>query len=256
MRDFRVPCVLALFLSACGGGGGGGGGGTPPSTAIAGTAAVGAPVANAAVEVKCRRGSGSGNTDAAGRFEVAVTDAQGPCMLQAASPAGPLVSATATAGGTANITSLTHLLTARLLGSGTPAASFAGADEATFAAITEQDISAAQGTVASELQRIGAQMPPVNWVTQPFTAAPGDAMDGALELLRDRLATQNKSLAAAAIELSTGPLQVVVPPEGGGASGWPVGVGMVVARSIITRSALRNRCAGRSRCRSDRSEVR
>jgi len=221
MRDSRVPCVLALLLSACGGGGGGsgdggsGGGGTPPQTAIAGTAAVGAPLANAPVDVKCLRGSGSGNTDAAGKFEVALTGAQGPCMLQAASSAGALVSATATAGGTANITSLTHLLTARLLGNGSPAASFAGADAATYASITAQDISAAQGAVANELQRIGAQMPSVNWVTQPFTAAPGDAMDGALELLQDKLATQNKSLAAAAIELSTGPLQVVVPPEGG-----------------------------------------
>ncbi len=220
MRDFRVPCVLALFLSACGGGGGGGGdgnngGSTAPPTTIAGTAAIGAPVANAAVEVKCQRGSGSGTTDATGRFEVAITGPQGPCMLQAASPSGALVSATATAGGTANITSLTHLLTARLLGSGTPAASFASADAATYAAITQQDISAAQGAVASELQRIGAQMPSVNWVTQPFTAAPGDAMDGALELLQDKLAIQNKSLAAAAIELSTGPLQVVVPIEGG-----------------------------------------
>ena len=219
MRDFRVPCVLALFLSACGGGGGDGGGpgpgpGSGQQTAIAGTAAVGAPVANAAVQVKCRQGSGSGSTDATGKFEVAITGARGPCMLQAAGPSGALVSATATAGGTANITSLTHLLTARMLGSGTPETSFAGANEATYAAITAQDISAAQGAVASELQRIGAQMPTVNWVTQPFTAAPGDAMDGALELLRDKLATQNKSLAGAAIELSTGPLQVVVPPDG------------------------------------------
>ena len=136
-------------------------------------------------------------------------------MLQAAAPSGSLVSVTSAAGGTANITSLTHLLSAKLLSSGAPAAAFAGANEATYAVITAQDISAAQGTVASELQRIGAQMPPVNWVTQPFTAAPGDAMDGALELLQDRLATQNKSLAAAAIELSTGPLQVVVDPGGG-----------------------------------------
>src|SRR5690349_3152485 len=111
MRDLRVPCVLALFLSGCGGGGGGGGNGdVPQQTAIAGTAAVGAPIANAAVDVKCRRGSGSGTTDAAGKFEVVVPNILGPCMLQAAGPDGPLVSATASGGGTANITSLTHLL--------------------------------------------------------------------------------------------------------------------------------------------------
>ena len=213
MRDFRLPCVLALFLSACGGGGGGGG--TPAGTSISGTAATGAPVANAAVDVKCRQGTATGTTDAAGKFDIPLTSAQAPCMLQVASPDGALVSLTSAAGGTANITSLTHLLAARLLGSASPAGAFAAADDATFAAITTQDISAAQGSVASEILRIGAQMPTVNWVTQPFTATPGDAMDGALELLKDKLATQNKSLAAAAIELSTGPLQVVVPPEGG-----------------------------------------
>src|SRR5690606_22790698 len=157
----------------------------------------------------------TGSTDAAGKFDIPLTGAQAPCMLQVASPDGALVSLTSAAGGTANITSLTHLLAARLLGSASPAGAFAGADDATFAAITTQDISAAQGSVASEILRIGAQMPTINWITQPFTATPGDAMDGALELLKDKLATQNKSLAAAAVELSTGPLQVVVPPEGG-----------------------------------------
>ena len=182
---------------------------------MTGTAAIGAPIANAAVEVKCRQGSGAGTTNASGRFEVAVAGAEAPCMLRVAGRDGALVSVTSSAGGTANITSLTHLLSARLLANGAPAGAFASASEATFAVITAQDIAAAQGEVASELQRIGAQMPPVNWVTQPFTAAPGDAMDGALELLRDKLAAQNKSLAAAAIELSAGPLQVVVPPQGG-----------------------------------------
>ena len=210
MRNSWIPFVLAFLVASCGGGGGSN---TPRPSSISGTAATGAPLANAGVEVKCLQGSASGTTDATGKFTLSVTGAQAPCLLKASGQGVELVSVFAASDGTANITSLTHLLTAQLLRAGSPAAAFSAGGAATFAAVTEQGISAAQGTVANELLRIGSQMPSVNWITQPFTAAQGDAMDAALVLLKTKLATQNKTLDGAATELAAGPLQVAVPPE-------------------------------------------
>ncbi|MGE0800241.1 MAG: hypothetical protein AB7G13_12635, partial [Lautropia sp.] len=69
--------LVAIGVGAGGGGGGGGGG----STQISGTAAVGAPLANAPVEVKCRVGAGTAVSDAGGRFAVPLQGATGPCLL-------------------------------------------------------------------------------------------------------------------------------------------------------------------------------
>ena len=210
MRNSPLYCALALLVASCGGGGGGGGSSV---ATISGTAATGAPLANAAVELKCKAGTGSGTTDGAGKFQVTVAGAQAPCLLKAKGQGTELVSALTTSGGTANITSLTHLLAARVL-QGAPVAAFDGAGEQTFGRVTDQGMSAAQGEVAAELLRIGAQMPSVNWVSQPFTATAGDAMDGALDLLKTRLGEQSKTLDGAALELATGPLQNVTPPSG------------------------------------------
>ena len=201
-------CVLAV--ASCGGGGGGGGG--PATTTLSGTAAVGAPLTGAVIEVKCRAGSGSGTSDGSGRYAISLSGAQAPCLLKAVGGGTSLVSAVAAASGTANLTPLTHLLAARLFGSTLPVNAFRDAGDAVYALVTEQGIAAAQGQVAAEIVRIGAQMPAVNWVTQSFSAVTGDAMDGALELLATRLAAQNKTLEGAAAELALGPIQVVVPP--------------------------------------------
>lgn len=209
MRNTLVLGVMALLVASCGGGSSGP---STPVSRIDGTAATGAPLRNAAVEVKCAAGSGRTSTDLDGRFSVEIPGAQAPCLLKAEGGGSTLVSATPASSGTANVTSLTHLMSARMLGV-SPAAAYAGADAAAFARITAQGASAAQGGVGAELLRIGAQMPSVDWVSSPFTAAPGDAMDGALELLKTSLAAQNKTLDQAADELAGGPLLDIVPPD-------------------------------------------
>ncbi|MBA3479854.1 MAG: hypothetical protein H0T52_15865 [Lautropia sp.] len=211
MRNSPMSCVLCLLMVSCGGGGGGGGGAA--ITSVSGTAAQGAPLANAGVEVKCRAGSGSGTTDAAGKFSVNLAGAQGPCLLKAKGQGLELVSLLPGNSGIANVTPLTHLLAARLLGSA-PASAFAGAGEAQFVLVTDQGVSAAQGQVSGQILRLGAEMPAVNWATQSFTATAGDAMDGALELLKRRLDEQNKTLDGAAGELALGDLQNLKPPTG------------------------------------------
>jgi hypothetical protein len=211
MRSLTIPCATALLLASCGGGGGGGGGST--LTSVSGTAAVGAPLANAAIDAKCRAGSGSTTSDAAGRFTINLSGAQAPCLLKASGQGVELFSVLPANSGTANLTSLTHLLSARLL-KAAPGSAYAGAGESSYVLVTDQGVSAAQGEVAAEILRMGAAMPTVNWVTQPFTAAAGDAMDGALELLKRRLEEQGKTLDVAAGEIATGDLLNLKPPSG------------------------------------------
>src|SRR5688500_1542361 len=101
MRITPVLCALALLVVSCGGGGGGGG---PAVTSVSGTAAQGAPLAGANVDIKCRAGSGSGTTDATGRFSISLTGAEGPCLLKAAGQGLEMVSVLPSNSGNANIT--------------------------------------------------------------------------------------------------------------------------------------------------------
>jgi hypothetical protein len=125
-------CAPALF--ACGGGdGGGGGGGNPPMEppTFSGTVAIGEPLAGATVEVIHGDGIGaSAVTDAAGRYSVTLSGvpagARPVFMLRATIPLGGspnaptayprLYSIANRTSGTVNVTPLTSLLVARLLG--------------------------------------------------------------------------------------------------------------------------------------------
>lgn len=207
VRALRLPVLAFAVLAGCGGGGSSG----PGDTSFTGTAATGAPMAGAPVEVRCRSGAGSGTTGANGAYSVTIAGgATGPCLLKANGNGEELISATASAGGTANVTPLTHLMTAKLLGTA-PRAGFDNPVAAVLDKISSANLSAAQGQVTQEILRIGAQMPSADWVLQPFTAAAPDAMDGALELLKRKLTDQSKTTESAAIELAAGPLQVIAP---------------------------------------------
>lgn len=206
-----LPLFVAI-LTACGGGGG-----TKPTpvSKLVGTVAVGQPIVDSAVALKCVGGTATGKTDGKGLYSIEVpAPLEAPCILKASSAAGDLVSVSATRSGTANITPLTHLLVAKLL-EAPPSDSFSGFSQSSRDRIALESISAAQGIVAAEVLKIGAALPSASWISQPFSAQPGDAMDGALELLARKLAEQNKTLEGAAVELASGPLYPSRPLVGG-----------------------------------------
>ena len=120
--------VAAFLLSACGGGGDGGGTPVGPSVTFSGTVAVGEPLAGVRVTVLHADGLGTfATTDAAGRYSATLSGlppgARPLFIVQTSDPIqlAPveyprLFSISNRAGGTVNVTPLTSLLVARLLG--------------------------------------------------------------------------------------------------------------------------------------------
>jgi hypothetical protein len=102
-------------LSACGGGGGGGGSSSSSQMTIAGTAATGKALDNAAIAVTCVAGAGTATSNAAGKYTVTITDGKGPCIITATKGTTVLRSV-ASGAGTYNVTPLTDVLVEFLLG--------------------------------------------------------------------------------------------------------------------------------------------
>ena len=124
-RTALIACLIAAsaLLSACGGGAGGSSpaGVTPDvaSVALSGTAAGGLAIAGATVIAKCQSGSGTATTASDGSYQLNISGGSPPCVLEVINPADSkkLHSLAVGGGVTANITPLTEMLTARVLGS-------------------------------------------------------------------------------------------------------------------------------------------
>lgn len=105
----------ALATSGCGGGGNGGidGTGVQPGNNIEinGTAALGAPIANAVITVKASNGTKKSTTTGAdGKFKSVVTDLPSPYLLRVGLPNGNVLYSVASEGGTTNIHPFTDLI--------------------------------------------------------------------------------------------------------------------------------------------------
>lgn len=169
--------------------------GTSPSASLSGTAAVGVPLANATIQVRCSGGfTGSTTASASGSYTITVPPADLPCALRA-TPAGggqALHSLSVGSSGTltANITPLTDLALARQV------QSVAGVAVATWfdglgssPAISGGMVTALDG-LRSALLAAGFPLP-ASWsagstapLTLPFTPDPAtDAFDQLLESL-------------------------------------------------------------------------
>ena len=118
MKHFNAAVPRALFvgtvalatitLVACGGGG------SSPTATVKGTAAVGAALPNASVQLSCKNGSGSATSDANGAYSASF-HFDGPCSITASS-GGITIHSFASGAGTFNVTPLTQLLLSYLAG--------------------------------------------------------------------------------------------------------------------------------------------
>ena len=191
----------------------------PPVVTLAlnGTAASGLAIGGATVTAKCQTGSGSATTLPDGNYQLAISGGVLPCVLEVVNPAnsGKLHSVAIGSGvtATANITPLTEMLTARVLGND-PAAFFAAFD-ATVAsrAITPATVQAAQTDVtlvlAGTIDTSGISSF-VSTALKPATTtntAGGDAQDKLLDALKTKLnsaqLTQVTTALAQAVSTST-----------------------------------------------------
>ncbi len=118
--------LVALALAGCGGGETASITSTPT---ISGTAASGAPLANAAITITCSDGTTkTGTADATGAYSIPVTGCPAPYVISATAQVGDVtqtlvsvLATTATGISTVNVTSLTNAIAATLASDGNPA---------------------------------------------------------------------------------------------------------------------------------------
>ncbi|MGK5057913.1 PKD domain-containing protein [Janthinobacterium sp. LB2P49] len=189
----------SCMLVACGGGGSGSSPApvAPADLTVNGTAATGKAIAGAMVTAKCQTGTGNATTQADGSYSLAAAGGKLPCLLQITDPVDSSKLHTLVLGSgsaaTANITPLTEMLTARVLGN-EPAVFFAAFDAAIAnSKITTTAVTAAQADVGTVLNGVVDTSPLANFLSTPLKAATqnnpagGDAQDRLLDALRVKI---------------------------------------------------------------------
>jgi len=217
---FKIAQLLLATTAAlvgCGGGGGGSptsstpGAVTPPtvSLTVTGTAATGLAIAGAAVTGKCKVGTGAATTLANGTFTLTVADGQLPCILQITNPTDVTKLHTLVAGSgntaVANITPLTEMITASVLGS-EPNIFFAVFDAlAATQKVTMTNIATAQTAIKSVFTSTIDITGIANFITTPLVAATqgspnsGDTHDKLLDALKIKLTTAQLAVVTTAL---------------------------------------------------------
>ncbi len=184
--------AAAAALAACGGGGDDDTSTTTQpaqASALQGTAAVGAPIAGGTVQARCAGGGMlQAVTAANGAWTIDTTGQTLPCGVRVSGgslPAGQAYHAVALTFGTVNITPLTDLLTANLLGQ-VPTLWWGANGPTSFGAVTEQAVEQALARLRSALALAPLQSRDPQ--TTAFQAASGDVIDDMLEALQRALA--------------------------------------------------------------------
>ncbi|MEY3514495.1 MAG: hypothetical protein RL420_1518 [Pseudomonadota bacterium] len=203
-RKAMVSLAVCLWLTACGGGGSNDAtikSSGPGSIFLTGTAAIGAPIANQTLAVKCGSlvspfyVSGETTTAANGSFSIGLANAQFPCLLQVNS-SGVLLHAISNLNGVANVTPLTEALVAAVLNHTDPAALFATFNYSTVQQLQGQanasSISAAWEKLKEVLVSRGISVTSIS--TEPTTTTLSAAFNGTVGNEYDQLLDKIKEL--------------------------------------------------------------
>ncbi|MCH8622739.1 hypothetical protein [Undibacterium sp. TS12] len=194
-----TACLLAALLAACGGGGSGDPVVTvsPQTTSLNlhGTAAAGLAIAGATVNAKCRNGTGTGKTGSDGTFDITMTAGSSlPCVLEVSNTIdSKTLHAISVNGGVINLTSLTEMLSTRLMRASMKTV-FANPDfDAIAKAVTADNIKTAQADISKALSGMLDTSPLGDFYSTPLKAATvsnptsGDAQDRLLDSIRASL---------------------------------------------------------------------
>ena len=183
-----------LVLSSCGGGGGSS---TPAVRALSGVAAVGTPIVNGTINVICAAGSALAPTVTAstGAWQVTLSRQTLPCAVQVSGGTiNGVINTTpydsiATTTGTVNITPLTDLLVANLVGAATPSTWFAGlsTNPAPLTTITQTQVNATLAKMSTALSGL-TPLSTNNPITTAFTPTSGNVSDDMLTALATAMA--------------------------------------------------------------------
>ncbi|MBI5716998.1 MAG: hypothetical protein HZC37_04840 [Burkholderiales bacterium] len=224
VRRGCVVLLVPLLGAACGGGGGSD---APPDDLtqgeFSGTAAIGSPVANGTLELRCTSGTRTASTGPDGRYRVELEKAlQLPCVMlvrdgtvggqpNRESMAGVLLRL----GGVANVTPWTHLIAARLLG-GEPNNAVRTLPASELARLLADDkVAAARAFVREQLAKVLGNSPSadIDPIGTAFEAVPGNGMDDLVSAIHRGLADGGKSLGLAAQEIALNGLEMYFVPK-------------------------------------------
>ena len=244
-----AAAAVSLLLAACGGGGGsgtgsggvvgGGGGSSAPALQVSGTAATGAALAGANVQVKCGTGSGSATTTNSGSYTVSMTGGALPCIVQVTGTTADGTSitlhsvvetGTASGGNTAavaNVTPVTEMIVARLMAA-LPSDAFASFNAQQ---VTQTAVTAATTAIVDALKAAGVDLgsiDPLKATLVPATSTTaGNAYDQQLDALGEQVPPEalpqvvNQIATAAASDSSTGLTEAMTAVAGGALEGCP-----------------------------------
>ena len=203
VRQRRLFCLLpvVLALAACGGGSDSTDPVPPlPTTppTLTGTAATGAAIAGAALDIKCNGGSTTATTGTDGSYSVSLTAGALPCVLRVTAGDGTVLHSLAAGTGSAaraNITPVSELVMASLSG-GTPSSYFDAFDATAAGALTAAKADAAVAAVVTTLKAGGVDLTDTgNVLTATLVAdngsTAGNAFDQVLDALKSKLTTNN-----------------------------------------------------------------
>lgn len=185
-----VALAFMVGLAACGGGSDD----TPTASALQGTAAIGSPVAGGTVQVRCAGGVVlQGPTAADGSWRIDTTGQALPCGVRVSGgslAASEAFHTVALSFGTVNITPLTDLITANLLGQA-PALWWGESGPTAFSGVTEPAATQALSRLRAALALPALQN--VDPRTIAFRAVAGDVVDDVLEALQQALRSAETS---------------------------------------------------------------
>ena len=206
VRQRRLFCLLpvVLALAACGGGSDSTDPVPPPPTTpptLTGTAATGAAIAGAALDIRCNGGSATATTGTDGSYSVSLTAGALPCVLRVTAGDGTVLHSLAAGTGSAaraNITPVSELVMASLSG-GTPSSYFDAFDATAAGALTAAKADAAVAAVVTTLKAGGVDLTDTgNVLTATLVAANGSTagndFDQLLDAMKTKLTTNNPGI--------------------------------------------------------------
>ena len=213
--------AASMVLSACGGGSSNDAPAvvTPPpvvvapaSLTISGTAATGAAMGTASVQIKCATGIGTATSGTDGSYTSTMSGAVLPCVISATSSDGKTVLRSIAPAGsattvTANITPLSEFITAQIAG-GDAATLFTSFDANAQAKLTSSGVTAAVSAVIAALKGT-VDLTGVNPLSDALVAASpgktGNALDQSLDALSAALKAGGTTVADVAAALVANP---------------------------------------------------
>lgn len=201
-----LTAISTLLLTGCGGGGGGATGSNSPvvdgatseltGTTLSGVAAVGAPIVNGTINISCAAGAAvsSVSTSSTGTWQANLSGQTLPCAVQVSG--GNIGTATgapnttpyhsiALTAGTVNVTPLTDMLMANVVGTDSPSTWVAGLNNApgALSGITQSKMDAALANMRTAMYGL-TPIASINPITASFTAVPGNVVDNMLVALK------------------------------------------------------------------------